>query len=112
MRGCIPTGIEGLATRGPPPRGIEGRDYMLPRTSSLRSRVREEPSEAPAISLCGRRHYQSKSQPKDAKSWTHRPLRHPYKLYGANGRVTGTSLTTAVQNDGPLGTMARRHKTD
>ena len=55
MRGCMPTGIEGLATRRPASCGIEGRDYMLPRTSSVGFGVREEPSEAPTMSLRGRR---------------------------------------------------------
>jgi hypothetical protein len=55
MRGCMPTGIEGLATRRPPPRSIEGRDYMLPRTRSVGYGVREEPSEASTMSLRGRR---------------------------------------------------------
>jgi hypothetical protein len=55
MRGRIPAGIEYLTTRRPPPRGIEGGDYMLPRTSPVRSGVREEPSEAPTVSRGGRR---------------------------------------------------------
>jgi hypothetical protein len=55
VRSCVPTGIEGLATRRPPPRGIEGRDYMLPRASSARFGMREEPGEAPAMGLRGRR---------------------------------------------------------
>ena len=55
MRGRMPTGIEGLATRRPPPGSIEGRDYMLSRTSPLGFGVREKPSEAPAMSLRGRR---------------------------------------------------------
>jgi hypothetical protein len=67
MRGRIPAGIECLTTRRPPPRGIEGRDYMLPRTNSVRSGVREEPSEAPTVSLRGRRDQPRQSQSKDAK---------------------------------------------
>ena len=118
MRGCIPTGIEGLATRRPPPRGIKGRDYMLPRTRSLGSRVREEPSETPAISLCGLAISEARANPKMQKAGRIDPFRlRPYKLYGANGRVTGTSLTPPCRTTGPLGTMATkldqggRHKT-
>jgi len=55
MRSRIPAGFECLTTRRPPPCGIERRDYMLPRTNSVRSGVREEPSEAPTVSLRGRR---------------------------------------------------------
>ena len=63
MRSCMPTGIEGLATRRTTAGGIEGRDYMLPRTSSLGSGVREEPSEASTMSLLGRR-----DQPREGQS--------------------------------------------
>ncbi len=54
MRGRIPGGIECLTTRRAPPRVIKGCDYMLPRTRALRFGVREEPSEAPTVSLLGR----------------------------------------------------------
>src|SRR5262245_18525230 len=40
MRSRKRAGIEGLTTRCPPPRRIIGRDYMLPRTRSVRFGVR------------------------------------------------------------------------
>ena len=91
MRSRIPVRIECLTTRRPPPRGIEGRDYMLPRTSSVRFGVREEPSEAPTLSLRGRRDQPRQSQSKHAKKLTHRliPL-HP------NTFPEGTDLIVAM----------------
>ena len=75
MCGRIPAGIQRLTTRRPSPRGVEGRDYVLPRTTSLRFGVREEPSEAPTVSLHRRRDQPRQSQSKNAKRWTHRPFR-------------------------------------
>jgi len=92
MRRRICTGIECLTTRRSPPRGIEGRDYMLPRTSSVRFGVREEPSEAPTLSLRGRRDQPRQSQSKHAKKLTHRfnPPLHP------NTFPEGTDLIVAM----------------
>ena len=68
--------VEYLTASGSPSRAIEGRYDMLPRTTSARSGMGEEPSETPAMSRYSRRDDAGHSQSKDTKTGTHLTIRN------------------------------------